>query len=65
MTKWILISDNHTEQGILYDVLQHHKDVDVAIHLGDSEFSYDDTELSQFYRVKAILIFIQNFQMKK
>lgn len=61
MTKWILISDNHTEQGILYDVLQHHKDVDVAIHLGDSEFSYDDTELSQFYRVKGNTDFYPEF----
>ncbi|RIP33620.1 metallophosphoesterase [Staphylococcus gallinarum] len=61
MTKWILISDNHTEQGILYDVMQHHNDVDIAIHLGDSEFSYDDTELSYFHRVKGNTDFYPEF----
>ena len=41
-------------------------DADVYLHLGDSEFAYDDTELSLFNRVKrAIVIFIQNLKMKR
>lgn len=61
MTKWILISDNHTEQGILYDVIQRNDDIDVAIHLGDSEFSFDDTELSYFHKVKGNTDFYPEF----
>ena len=25
--------DNHTEQGVLFDVINHHDHIDVAIHL--------------------------------
>ena len=43
MAKWIIVSDNHTEKGILFDVINQYDDVDVALHLGDSEFTYDDS----------------------
>lgn len=65
MTKWIIVSDNHTEQGVLFDVINHHSHIDVAIHLGDSEFAYDDSELSHFIELKEIQIFILNFLMKR
>ncbi|MEB5700149.1 phosphoesterase [Staphylococcus saprophyticus] len=61
MTKWIIVSDNHTEQGVLFDVINHHDHIDVAIHLGDSEFAYDDSELSRFYRVKGNTDFYPEF----
>lgn len=53
MSKWIIVSDNHTEAGILYQIIAWHQDYDVALHLGDSEFEYHDTELSLFQRVKG------------
>ena len=62
MSKWIIVSDNHTEAGILYQIIAWHQDYDVALHLGDSEFEYHDTELSLFQ--KGNCDFIQNFQMK-
>ncbi|MDK9869095.1 metallophosphoesterase [Staphylococcus equorum] len=61
MTKWIIVSDNHTEQGVLFDVINHHEDADVALHLGDSEFAYDDSELSHFHRVKGNTDFSPEF----
>ena len=61
MTTWILISDTHSEQGILFDVINEHEDADVAIHLGDSEFAYDDTELSHYKRVKGNTDFYPEF----
>ncbi|WP_436861268.1 YfcE family phosphodiesterase [Staphylococcus caeli] len=61
MTKWIIVSDNHTEQGVLFDVINHHEDIDVAIHLGDSEFAYDDSELSHYHRVKGNTDFYPEF----
>ena len=57
-------SDNHTESGILYELYDYHKDADICLHLGDSEFKYNDTELSLYQRVKVIVTFILNFQMK-
>lgn len=48
MSKWIIVSDNHTESGVLYQIYEMHPDADVYLHLGDSEFAYDDTELSLF-----------------
>ena len=33
MTKWLIVSDNHTESGILYHLYEVHKD-DVLLHLG-------------------------------
>lgn len=65
MTKWLIVSDNHTESGILYHLYEVHKDADVLLHLGDSEFEYNDTELSLYRRVKGIVTFILNFLMKK
>lgn len=65
MSKWIVVSDNHTESGILYQIYEAHPDADMYLHLGDSEFEYDDTELSLFRRVKAIVIFTQNLKMKR
>lgn len=55
MSKWIIVSDNHNEAGILYEVFEAHKDADVFLHLGDSQFQYDDTELSLYHRVKRQL----------
>lgn len=59
--KFIAVSDNHSEAGILYDIYQKHKDADVFFHLGDSEFQYDDTELSLFQRVKGNMDFYPEF----
>lgn len=61
MTKWIIVSDNHTEQGILFDVIDHHKDLDIAVHLGDSEFEFDDSELSHYHKVKGNTDFYPEF----
>ena len=61
MTQLLLISDNHTEAGILHDVLTHNEDCDEAIHLGDSQFTYDDTDLSRFVRVKGNTDFYPEF----
>lgn len=46
----LVISDNHRERNILtevYDTVQ----PDAAIHLGDSEFPYNDQEMEKFLRV--------------
>lgn len=61
MSKWIIVSDNHTEAGILYQIIAWHQDYDVALHLGDSEFEYYDTELSLFQRVKGNCDFYPEF----
>ncbi|MEJ7541117.1 YfcE family phosphodiesterase [Staphylococcus intermedius] len=61
MKKIIVLSDNHGETGILYDVYQQHKDAEAFFHLGDSEFKYDDTELSLFQRVKGNVDFYPEF----
>lgn len=61
MRRWIIVSDNHTESGILFEVVNHYDQVDVALHLGDSEFQYDDTELSLYHRVKGNCDFYPEF----
>lgn len=61
MKKFIVLSDNHSETGILYDVYQKHEDAAAFFHLGDSEFKYDDTELSLFQRVKGNMDFYPEF----
>ena len=61
MSKWIIVSDNHNEAGILYEVFESHKDADVFLHLGDSQFQYDDTELSLYHRVKGNCDFYPEF----
>lgn len=61
MTKWIIVSDNHTEPGILFNIYDQHRDADVFIHLGDSEFKYDDSELSLYRRVKGNCDFYPEF----
>ncbi|MBL3398065.1 metallophosphoesterase [Staphylococcus pasteuri] len=61
MSKWIVVSDNHNESGILYDIYEKHNDADVFLHLGDSEFQYDDTELSLYNRVKGNCDFYPEF----
>ena len=33
MSKWIILSDNHKETGILYHIYELHKDAD-KLHLG-------------------------------
>ncbi len=50
--KLLIISDNHGEPGISYDVYGRNAG-DLNVHLGDSEFHYDDTEMSHFNRVKG------------
>ncbi|HII1633424.1 TPA: metallophosphoesterase family protein [Staphylococcus aureus] len=62
MSKWIIVSDNHTESGVLYQIYEMHPDADVYLHLGDSEFAYDDTELSLFNRVKGNCDFYPEFE---
>lgn len=61
MKKWIAVSDNHSETGILYDIYEQHQDADGFFHLGDSEFQYDDTELSLYQRVKGNMDFYPEF----
>ncbi|MBI5974516.1 YfcE family phosphodiesterase [Staphylococcus canis] len=61
MYKFIVVSDNHTEPGVLYDIFDKHDDADALFHLGDSEFKYDDTELSHFIRVKGNMDFYPEF----
>ena len=61
MSKWIILSDNHKETGILYHIYDLHKDADKFLHLGDSEFSYNDTELSLYQRVKGNCDFYPEF----
>ena len=46
----LVISDNHSEKNILTEVYETVKP-DEAIHLGDSEFPYNDEEMQQFLRV--------------
>ena len=65
MTKWLIVSDNHTEAGILYHLYEQHQDANVFIHLGDSEFDYNDTELSLYYRVKGNCDFYPEFPMEE
>ncbi|QLK85784.1 YfcE family phosphodiesterase [Staphylococcus sp. 17KM0847] len=61
MKKFIIVSDNHSEAGILYDVYTQHNDADAFFHLGDSEFEYHDTELSLYQRVKGNMDFYPEF----
>ncbi len=46
----------------LYQIYEMHPDADVYLHLGDSEFAYDDTELSLFNRVKGNCDFYPEFE---
>lgn len=62
--KWIIVSDNHGEQGILHELYDYHKDADLFLHLGDSEFNYDDSELSLFKRVKGNCDFDPQFPIE-
>lgn len=59
--KLILVSDNHSKTGILHDIYDKHDDADTFIHLGDSEFTYQDTELSLYRRVKGNMDFYPEF----
>ncbi|PTF70221.1 YfcE family phosphodiesterase [Staphylococcus chromogenes] len=61
MMKLILVSDNHSEAGILHNIYEKHDDADAYFHLGDSEFTYNDTELSLFHRVKGNMDFYPEF----
>ncbi len=45
-----------------YQIYEMHPDADVYLHLGDSEFAYDDTELSLFNRVKGNCDFYPEFE---
>lgn len=51
--RWLIVSDNHGEQGILHELYEKYNDADLFLHLGDSEFNYDDSELSLYHRVKG------------
>ncbi|NHM74082.1 metallophosphoesterase [Staphylococcus sp. 11007852] len=59
--KLILVSDNHSETGILHEIYDKHDDADTFIHLGDSEFTYQDTELNLYRRVKGNMDFYPEF----
>ncbi len=61
MKKLIVASDNHSESGILYQIYEEHQDADAFYHLGDSEFTYQDTELSLYHRVKGNMDFYPEF----
>ncbi|WP_323702685.1 metallophosphoesterase [Mammaliicoccus sp. Dog046] len=62
--KWVIVSDNHGEQGILHEVYDHHKDGNLFLHLGDSEFDYNDTELALYDRVKGNCDFDAQFPIE-
>lgn len=49
--KWVIVSDNHSMKNILTDIVSVHEDADIFIHLGDSEFDYNDRELKPYIRV--------------
>ncbi|MEB7436546.1 metallophosphoesterase [Mammaliicoccus sciuri] len=63
--KWVIVSDNHGEQGILHEIYEKYKDADLFLHLGDSEFDYDDTELSLYQRVKGNCDFDPQFPIEE
>ncbi|MDQ7192189.1 YfcE family phosphodiesterase [Staphylococcus felis] len=65
MYKLIVVSDNHSEPGVLYDIYDKHDDADAYFHLGDSEFEYNDTELSLYKRVKGNMDFYLEFPESK
>ncbi len=48
--KILIVSDNHGEKNIVYDAFGRNSG-SLNIHLGDSEFEYDDTEMRHFERV--------------
>lgn len=53
MMKWVVVSDNHSMKNILTDIVSIHDDADVYIHLGDSEFDYNDAELKPYIKIKG------------
>ncbi|GGI41557.1 YfcE family phosphodiesterase [Mammaliicoccus stepanovicii] len=63
--KWIIVSDNHGEQGILHEIYSKNNDADLFLHLGDSEFDYHDTELSLYNRVKGNCDFDPEFPIEE
>ena len=60
MSKWIILSDNHKKQ-VSYIIFMNYIKMQINFTFRDSEFSYNDTELSLYQRVKVIVIFIQSF----
>lgn len=62
--KWIVVSDNHGEQGVLHEICDKYREADLFLHLGDSEFDYDDTELSLYQRVKGNCDFDPRFPIE-
>lgn len=62
--KVLLIGDNHGEQSIVHEVYSKNSG-DINIHLGDSEFNYDDTELGYFFRVKGNCDIDQRFPVEE
>ena len=51
--KILVVSDTHGKTGLLQEVLEKHKDIDVKIHCGDSELSADALILSGFHIVEG------------
>lgn len=51
--RWVVVSDNHSMNNILTDIVSVHDDADVYIHLGDSEFDYNDSELKSYIKIKG------------
>lgn len=62
--KVLLIGDNHGEQGVVDNVYSQSSG-DINIHLGDSEFNYDDTELGHFFRVQGNCDIDQRFPVEE
>ena len=52
MTKWIIVSDNHTEQGVLFDVINHHSHIRVK---GNTDFypEFPNEETIEIDGIKA------------
>src|SRR5699024_12386653 len=59
--KVLIVSDNHNERKII-DELPKTVHADLYIHLGDSEFSYDDDMLKPFHCVRGNTDFDMQFK---
>ena len=52
MKKVVAMSDNHGDEGYIYQVLEYESDADIFVHCGDSE-SYDQELLRKFFAVRG------------
>jgi putative phosphoesterase len=48
----LIVSDNHGEEGIVQSALEHNGG-DLNLHLGDSEFTFENGELQKFNTVRG------------